>query len=226
MNCEENTPTLVDKITAQLNCKEKASVFEVYWGSLLKDIHNLAKAPLETLPNAYVYLYSVPKMYLQGFSADSTLLIDELYEFFHVVFNCLFNDDRARLSVLIQKDNNIEGILLSHFKQFAHHGKTPKYIFDILLLCLKVKDQQGCPSPQEAEILTTVLQATTGDDDFIARKSQSPTPSHARQRAASAHGPSSAWSRCVTRQTASDASAKGQSPGRPTSECPTPAAHS
>lgn len=175
MNIESETnpeKSLFSQILERINNKKNAEVLRVYWETLCADIKNLAKTDIEKIPNAYVYLYSVSKMYLQNYSNKSIQKIEELYQFFHIIFNCLFNDDPAKLTTLISKDANIDSLLLKHFENYSQEGKTPKYIFDIILICLKSKDQTDSDNPFAPQILQIILKSSISDDDFLARKSQ------------------------------------------------------
>ena len=172
MNLENPESSLSQKITEQIQNRQNAQILNFYWTTLKTDIQQLAKSELDDLPNAYVFLYSISKKYLQNFTQKSVQKIEKLYEFFHIIFNNLFNDDPAKLSSLVQRDNDIESLLLKHFKAHSNDGKTPKFIFDILLLCMKIKDQMDAPNPFEAEILSVVLESSICEDEFLSRKSQ------------------------------------------------------
>ena len=175
MNLEtEPTPelSLIENIKSQLSKKKSAEILAVYWETLKNDVKALAKQDLDLLPNSYVYLYSLPKMYLQRFSPKSASKIEDLYQFFHVILNCLFNKNPAQLSALMQKDDTLEALLLDHFGTYADQGKTPKFIFDLMLTCLKAKDPAVTSSPFAPQILQVVLQTSVSDDEFLSRKSQ------------------------------------------------------
>lgn len=170
-NDNQHENELIFKILERINKKKNVEIFKVYWETLKNDIKNVAKMDVESIPNLYVYIYSIGKMYLQNYSRKSIQKIEELYEFFHILFNCTFNHDPSKLTSILAKDDNIEGILLNHFEIYSTEGKTSKYIFDIILICLKSKDQLESQNKFAPMILELILKTSLSEDEFLSRKS-------------------------------------------------------
>lgn len=165
-------PTLIVAIRDMLARKAAPEVFDVYIETLVSDVEALAKSPIASVPNAYVYVYAVAKKYLERFGANSTQKAEHLFEFYHVVFNCLFNDDSGKLTALLQRDDTLEQVILGLFQAHGSEGKSAKYLFDVLLICLRAKEAMPTANHRAPEVLQLVLQSSISEDEFLSRKSQ------------------------------------------------------
>lgn len=165
-------PALVAALREHLAHKKEPELFAVYLQTLINDVQTLAKSPIAALSSPGVYLYSVAKKYLERLSDKSVQNPEHLFEFFHGVVRCIAAEDPAKLNALFQKDATIEKTLASHIGSVGLTGRSPKYLFDVLLMVLRAKEQAPQGAARSPEVLSLVWQAAMDDSDFLRHNAQ------------------------------------------------------
>lgn len=169
IDTDSNIPiSLADRLRSRIALSKHADTLNVYLSTLSADIQAAAKQPLDSVPNLYVYAYSLSKGYLRNKDQRLQTRIEELYEFFHTCVYSCFDHDATKTLALLKKDTGLEQLLAEDYQSYSKIGKCAKYIFSVLLLWIKARD--GSTDSEDAafgRIADLVCSAALSEELFL-----------------------------------------------------------